>query len=192
MYTRYTKRQLEILNITIDYISKNGIKSFSLRNIADAIGIKQPSLYVHFDSKEKILIGIFDVYKNEILSYHNDLAALNTTKLKKIKMYFLKMSEFIQYKPDYMNLVWIELYQHRDLFREDLDFLWKNMIAMAEQSLPDKDIRNDIDYEWLIVLIQGTLKVFLERKLVTNDFDVLSNADQFWAKLETLLKDLSL
>ena len=137
----YTKRQMEILNITLDYISRHGIKSFSLRNIAEAIGIKQPTLYDHFDCKEKILRGIFDIYKSEVLSYHDELASLNISKIKKIKMYFLKMSEFIQYKPDYMNLVWLELYQHRDLFREDFDFLWQSMIRIADNALIDDEIK---------------------------------------------------
>jgi AcrR family transcriptional regulator len=189
MANTYSKRQMEILNITIDYISKNGIKSFSLRNIANAIGIKQPSLYDHFENKEQILRGIFDIYKSEVLSYHDDLAALKASKLTKIKMYFLKMCEFIQYKPDYMNLVWKELYQYRDLFRDDFDFLWHSMIKIADNATIDKEIKKNLNYVWLITLIQGALKVFLERKLISPEFDVLTNADIFWNNLDNLLKN---
>jgi len=189
MENTYTNRQLYILNITIDYISRNGLKSFSMRNIADAIGIRQPTLYDHFENKEMILRGIFDIYKSEVLSYHDELANLKASKMTKIRMYYLKMGEFIQYKPDYMNLVWIELYQHRDLFRDDFDFLWNSMIKIADNAPLDKEMKKDIDYIWVITLIQGMLKVFLERKLISPEFDVLSNADIFWNKLDNLLKN---
>ncbi|MDP4267945.1 MAG: TetR/AcrR family transcriptional regulator [Bacteroidota bacterium] len=179
---------MEILKITIDYISRNGIKSFSLRNIAEAIGIKQPTLYDHFDSKEAILRGIFNLYKFDVLSYNNDLASLNIPKLTKIKMYFLKMSEFIQYKPDYMNLVWFELYQHRDIFENDLTFLLDSMKKIIANGKDDVDINGEIDYEWIIVQIYGILHYFLKSKLLSEDFDVLKNADEYWNTLESLLK----
>lgn len=187
MENRYTQKQSEILKITVDYISRNGIQAFSLRNIADEIGIKQPTLYGHFKNKEEILRGVFEIYKSDIMTYYQSLAKLKATKLTKIKMFFKKMCEFIQYRPDYINLVWFELYQHRNLFKDDLNFILNKMTEIIENAPEDSDIK-EIDYVWLTTLLHGTLHIYLKNKLLSEDFDVLTNADKCWENLEKLLK----
>ena len=188
MDSKYTKKQQEILEITINYISKNGMQAFSLRNIAEEIGIKQPTLYGHFQSKEEILRGVFDIYKTSITTYQSSLIKLKISKLTKIRMYFKKMCEFIQYKPDYMNLVWFEMYQHRDIFKEDLTFILENMLKISESGKQDENIKDGTDYKWITNMLHGVMHVYLKQKLLSKDFDVLKNADECWENLEKLLK----
>lgn len=188
MEKTYTKRQMEILNISINYLSINGIKSFSMRNIAKAIGIKQSSLYDHFENKEIIIKGIFYVYKSEIQSYYSNLSSLKASKMKKIKMYFMKMCEYIQYRPHYMNLIMFEIYQYRDIFENDLTVLLEGIKNIVKEGAIDPDIKEDIDYEWVIIQAYSVLHYFLKNKLLSQNFDVLDNADKYWIKIETLLK----
>lgn len=47
---------------------KKGYDSVSLKEIADEVGIKKSSIYGHYDSKEAILMEIFD-YLSNLLEY---------------------------------------------------------------------------------------------------------------------------
>ena len=188
MENKYTQKQLEILETSIKYMSDNGVQAFSLRNIAQEIGIKQPTLYGHFKSKEEILRGIFDLYKSGVETYHKILMNTKATKITKIRIYFKKMCEFIQYKPNYMNLVMLEFYQYRSLFKEDLNFLLNNMKNVIENTENDENFRDDVDYEWLVTSIEGILHIYLKNKLTSENFDVLANADLYWDYLESLIK----
>ncbi len=58
----------KILLSAIDLFSANGFPDTSMRQIADACGIKSPSIYNHFSSKDDILDSIFHMYKSELES----------------------------------------------------------------------------------------------------------------------------
>lgn len=49
-----TKKE-EIILSTLDLASHYGLKSLSMSQIAESVGIKKPSLYNHFDSKESLI-----------------------------------------------------------------------------------------------------------------------------------------
>jgi AcrR family transcriptional regulator len=187
----YTKKQLEILHKTIEYISKNGIQSFSMSHIADELNIKKPSLYSHFVNKQEILKGVFDLYKSEMETFLKSLIDLKASKLTKIKMYFFKMCENIQNKPNYMHLVLFEFYQHRDIFKEDFNFLLckiLHVVESADEVDNYSDIKEDIDCNCIMMLLHGILHIYLKNKLLSDDFDVLSKADKCWDTMEKLLR----
>ena len=48
-------RKEEILYATLELAAENGIKGVSMSQIADKVGIKAPSLYNHFGSKDEII-----------------------------------------------------------------------------------------------------------------------------------------
>ena len=49
-----TKKE-EIIEATLSLASVYGLKSLSMSQIAESVGIKKPSLYNHFDSKESLI-----------------------------------------------------------------------------------------------------------------------------------------
>ena len=52
-------RKEEILLATLELASVNGLKSVSMSRIADRVGIKAPSLYNHFRSKDEIVKAMY-------------------------------------------------------------------------------------------------------------------------------------
>ncbi len=51
----------KIILSTLDLASKYGLKSLSMSQIAESVGIKKPSLYNHFNSKQELIKEIFDI-----------------------------------------------------------------------------------------------------------------------------------
>ena len=51
-------RKEEILYATLELAAENGMKGVSMSQIADKVGIKAPSLYNHFKSKDEIIRNV--------------------------------------------------------------------------------------------------------------------------------------
>lgn len=54
--------KLRIFEAAADLFSKEGYHSISMRQIADSIGLKAASIYNHFNSKEAILMAIYQYF----------------------------------------------------------------------------------------------------------------------------------
>lgn len=53
-------RKEEIIYATLELASVNGMKGISMSQIADKVGIKAPSLYNHFKSKEELIHEMYE------------------------------------------------------------------------------------------------------------------------------------
>lgn len=60
-----TNRKEEIIMATLELAAKNGLASVSMSMIADKIGIKKPSLYKHFTSKEEIVEAMYQFLREQ-------------------------------------------------------------------------------------------------------------------------------
>ncbi len=55
-----------IFDVAVDLFSVKGFSGVSVREIARAVGIKESSLYNHFQNKDDILAQIFDYFQGEM------------------------------------------------------------------------------------------------------------------------------
>ncbi len=55
-----------ILDVATDLFAQSGFKDVSMREIAQAVGIKASSLYKHFEGKEGILESIFEIFRDRL------------------------------------------------------------------------------------------------------------------------------
>jgi AcrR family transcriptional regulator len=58
-------RKEEIIYATLELASLNGMQSVSMSQIADKVGIKAPSLYNHFSSKDEIIREMYGVLREQ-------------------------------------------------------------------------------------------------------------------------------
>lgn len=58
-------RKEEIIYATLELASENGLKSVSMSQIAEKIGIKAPSLYNHFKSKDEIVKAMYSYLREK-------------------------------------------------------------------------------------------------------------------------------
>lgn len=86
-----------IMEESLKLFSISGFEGVTIRDIADAVGIRNSSLYKHFSSKQEIFDAIVEkaklVYKEKVASVVSDMKqekdGLNTT----IKMFLFQTSE---------------------------------------------------------------------------------------------------
>ena len=60
-----SERQEQIIKASIDLIDNNGIQGFTIKNLSKAIGISEPAIYRHFESKFEILATILEIFKRQ-------------------------------------------------------------------------------------------------------------------------------
>ena len=65
-----TERQGEILDASINIISKKGIQNLTIKNISNEIGFSEPAIYRHFESKIEILLTILSMFENQMRKYN--------------------------------------------------------------------------------------------------------------------------
>lgn len=63
---RFTDRQIEIMEAATAIIDKSGIQNMTIKNLATDIGLSEPALYRHFNSKNDILLGLLEYFKAEM------------------------------------------------------------------------------------------------------------------------------
>ena len=73
-------RKEEIIYATLELASVNGIKGVTMAQIADKVGIKAPSLYNHFRSKEELIREMY-VFLREKAQKNNPGVPLDYTKM---------------------------------------------------------------------------------------------------------------
>ena len=56
--TNFTNRQEQIIQASLDLIAESGIHGLTIKNISRKVGISEPAIYRHFNSKTDILLGI--------------------------------------------------------------------------------------------------------------------------------------
>lgn len=58
-------RKEEIIIVTLELASKNGLNNVSMSQIAEKMGIRKPSLYNHFKSKDEIITEMYQYLRDK-------------------------------------------------------------------------------------------------------------------------------
>jgi AcrR family transcriptional regulator len=73
--TRDPARKQRILTAAADLVARNGFSSVSMEDIGDAVGITASAIYRHYDSKNAVLVAMFDRVIDRLLSEGQRVAA---------------------------------------------------------------------------------------------------------------------
>lgn len=88
-----TKKE-EIILATLDLASLYGLKSLSMSQIAESVGIKKPSLYNHFDSKESLIKEMYK-YIREKSKENLSLSQVDYSEYTKDKSAYQILSGYV-------------------------------------------------------------------------------------------------
>ena len=90
----------EILLSTLDLASKYGLKSLSMSQIADSVGIKKPSLYNYFNSKEELIKEMYEYIRNKS---KQDIANFILDNINEKSSYDILYNSVMNYKKMVLN-----------------------------------------------------------------------------------------
>lgn len=157
-------RRHDIIEAAMEIIRHEGVSRLTTRSLAKAVGIAQPTLFLHFGNKSHVLVALVDAIQERLQHAMSELGLERNTPLEQLKTITRAHLNFIQKQPGIPRLLFSEELQSGDpVFRERMDQLVKffmkfttGRIAAAQDA---GEIRSDIAPEQaaclLIAAIQG-------------------------------------
>jgi len=174
-------RQLEIIDLSIEIIAKQGIQGLTIKNIAKKIGISEPAIYRHFDSKTQILLTILDNFM-EMAAFMGEAMKGNTDSAgDKIEFMFSRIVDIFIETPSYISVIFSEeIFKNEPVLKEKII----SILTLNEQTIEyiiktgqeKGEVRTDIEYKNLAIIVMGTLR-FRIKQWDLNNYDGDIKAD---------------
>ncbi len=188
-----SERQKQIINVSMQLIADKGIQSLTIKNISKNVGISEPAIYRHFDSKTEILLSILEMFIENNKKIFTDKIAENESIEKVINILF---DNFIKTFSEYPTLISIVFSE--EIFRNDVVFKEKtkaiiennyNIITGIIKNLQQKgQISKDFDPKSLTTVILGSLRLCIKRWQMFNyDFDLKTEGNKLKNTIVQLL-----
>ncbi len=157
-------RRHDIVKAAMEIIRHEGVSRLTTRSLAKAVGIAQPTLFLHFGNKSHVLVALVDSIQEGLQQELMGLALDKMTPLERIKTVIRTHLDFIQNQPGIPRLLFAEELQSEDpLFRERMDqlvmFFLRFIAGMISAAQEAGQIRADIIPQQaaclLIAAVQG-------------------------------------
>ena len=158
-----TQRQEEIIDISIGIIAEQGIQGLTIKNLSKNIGISEPAIYRHFESKTHILLTILNNF-SEMATFLSDVMASNTdTASNKIDFMFSRIIDVFKETPSYISVIFSEeIFKNEQVLKTKIvSILTKNeqtVEGIIKKGQESGEVRTDIDYKNLALIVMGTLR----------------------------------
>ncbi|RUA26507.1 MAG: TetR/AcrR family transcriptional regulator [Bacteroidetes bacterium] len=156
-------RQTEIIEKSIDIIGTKGIQGLTIKNLSKEIGISEPAIYRHFDSKTSILIAILDNFK-EMASFMGDsMKENNNAAMTKIEFMFSQIIGIFSETPSFISVIFSEeIFRNEKILKDKIIEIMDQNEQTVEQIISSGqqkgELRTDIDAKTLALIVMGTLR----------------------------------
>jgi AcrR family transcriptional regulator len=178
-----SERQEQIIEESIKLIDEKGIQGLTIKNLSKAIGISEPGIYRHFESKTDILLSILKNFE-EMSSFMNEVIKEGEgTTISKIEFMFSKIIELFSVEPSHISVVFSE-----ELFKNDEALKSKiiEIMNMKEKAIEDiilegqnnGEVRNDIGNKTLALIVIGALRFRIKQWDLRNQHKNLEEEGQ--------------
>ncbi|MBS1539571.1 MAG: TetR/AcrR family transcriptional regulator [Bacteroidetes bacterium] len=111
----FSVRQIEIMEAATNRISKYGIQNLTIKTLAKDIGLSEPALYRHFQSKNEILLNLLEYFKREMKVRIQSINFKSTdTAGDKLRAIFNSQLQTFTNKPAIVSVIFAESIFHFD------------------------------------------------------------------------------
>jgi AcrR family transcriptional regulator len=193
---KLTKRQQEIINVSIALIADKGIQSLTIKNISQTIGISEPAIYRHFKNKFEILMTILESFQIIAADVLGSEEIKKLGALDKIEFFLLDRYKRCAENPHLAKVMFAEENFQDDeiLANKVLNIMHAHKAEMHKIiSLGQRlgEIRNDIDSTSLFRIIFGPLRLLIKQWGMSGcRFDLVQEGRKLWnAERKMLTRD---
>ncbi len=163
-----TERQAEIIETSINLIATKGIQGLTIKNLSKEIGISEPAIYRHFESKTDILLAILKNFE-EMSSFMD--AAINQfadTAMAKIEFMFSKIVEIFIDEPSHISVIFSEeVFKNEEVLKNRIVEIMEAKVKTIENIILEgqnkNEIRTDIEHKTLAMIVVGTLRFMIKQ-----------------------------
>lgn len=157
-------RRHDVIDAALDIIRKHGVEKLTTRALSQAVGIAQPTLFLHFGSKTRMLVQLVDAVQARLQEGVKPLMLERMSPLERLQAVIRFHLDFIQKQPGIPRLLFSEELQSGDpAFRKRMNEMVRNFLqfltGLIQGAQKAGELRKDIDAEQhaclLLAMIQG-------------------------------------
>lgn len=188
-----SERQQQIIEESINIIDEKGIQGLTIKNLAKAIGITEPGIYRHFESKSEILLSILSNFKEMAVMLSEMMETYEATALEKISFMFSKMLELFSETPSMVSVIFSEeIFKNEEVLKnkivEILNLHAQTLENIISKGQSEKNIRDDIDEKSLALMAMGSLRLLVKKwDLNNHNFNLKTEGNKLIAVLSKVL-----
>lgn len=178
----FTERQIQIMEAATVRIDKFGIQELTIKNLAADLNLSEAALYRHFQSKNKIMLGLLTYF---ILEMNERISAILANQDKHpselLKDIFAsQLSNFVK-KPSIVSVIFSEGIFH---FNKELSDKVSSMMMLMQENISkliqkgqEKELYSKfLSSEAITTIIMGSMRmVVLKWKLSSNQSDLVKD-----------------
>ena len=188
-----SERQQQIIEESIKIIDEKGIQGLTIKNLSKAIGISEPGIYRHFESKTEILLSILNNFKEMALMLSEMMETYEATAVEKISFMFSKMLELFSETPSMVSVIFSEeIFKNEEILKikivEILNLHAQTLEGIILKGQSEKNVRGDIDEKSLALIAMGSLRLLVKRWDMNNhNFNLKTEGNKLIAVLRKVL-----
>lgn len=150
-----------ILNVSVDLFARNGYANVSVRDIANAVGIKPASLYYHFTNKQALYLAAIEESFSKKARVFSEVLQMQVPAEIRLEQYIYKLTEQACEDEPFRRLMQRELL---DGDEKHLQYLAQKVFQEQFQGLGElvKEIVPDYDQHMISISILSLVLYHLE------------------------------
>ncbi len=190
----FSERQEQILEASINIIDEKGIQGLTIKNLSKAIGISEPGIYRHFESKTEILLTILNNFKEMAVMLSEMMISYESSAIEKIRFMFSKMLELFTESPSMVSVIFSEeIFKNEEVLKikivEILNLHGQTLENIISEGQSEKNVREDIDKKSLALIAMGSLRLLVKKwDLNNHNFDLGAEGNKLIAVLSKVLR----
>ena len=189
----FTKRQKQIIQASLDLIASSGIHGLTIKNISKEVGISEPAIYRHFESKTDILLGIISKIKDH--SAVHSFVTINETQttFDIIRSAFLNRAKRFVKNPSIAAVIFSEsIFENDSKLVEAIGSIMEKsqtkIINIIVKGQKLGEITDNVEAEQLALLIIGAFRLLVTKwHMSKNSFDLEVQTEILFDALEKLI-----
>ena len=189
-----SERQQQIIEESINIIDEKGIQGLTIKNLSKAIGISEPGIYRHFESKTEILLSILNNFKEMAEMLSGLMKDFEGTAFEKIDFMFSRMLDMFSETPSMVSVIFSEeIFKNEELLKlkitEVLNMHAQTIEYIITKGQEENNVRKDIEVKTLALIIMGSLRLLVKRwDLNNHNFDLNNEGSKLIKGLDKILK----
>ncbi|MBE9468676.1 MAG: TetR/AcrR family transcriptional regulator [Bacteroidetes bacterium] len=189
-----TDRQNQIISESINIIDKKGIQGLTIKNLSKELGISEPAIYRHFESKFHIFFEILNDFVSRTKKFNKQLIESDLTSLKKIENVFNKHINLFIEKPAIISVIFAgEIFSHdKVLYKKFHEIFISNenhFLKIIEEGQKAGEIKDDIDKNQIVIILMGAFRLLVIKwKQSSYSFDIKTQGGNLFETLKLLIK----
>ena len=187
-------RQQQIIEKSIKLIDTKGIQGFTIKNLSKEIGISEPGIYRHFESKTSILLEILTNFKELSVMLSEMMKSSKDSASENISFMFSRMLELFSETPSIVSVIFSEeIFKNEEVLKtrivEILNLHAQTIENIISKGQQENSIRSDVDKKSLALIAMGSFRLLVKRwDLNNHNFDISAEGKNLIEVLNKILE----